>query len=67
MMLTPIAIVDWIAMGNSGANKVPGIELLLRYLADLFKAFLKVLKMAMFCEVLECTVQIIGTTKANER
>jgi hypothetical protein len=60
-------MLDWIDMGKSGANKVPGIELLLRYLADLSKTFLKVLKMAMFCLVLECTVQIIGITKINEK
>jgi hypothetical protein len=65
--LTPMAILDWIAMGKSGANNVPGIELLLRYFADLSKVFLKLLKMAMFCLVLECTVQIMGTIKTKDR
>jgi hypothetical protein len=55
------------AMGNKGANKLPGIALLLRYFAELSKAFLNVLKIAIFCEVLECTVQIMGTTNSKDK
>ncbi|MFT6989434.1 MAG: hypothetical protein ACJASL_001407 [Paraglaciecola sp.] len=62
-----MAILDWIAIGNKGANKLPGMTLLLKYLAELSSAFLKVLKIAIFCEVLECTVQIIGTTNIRDR
>ena len=64
--LTLMAMLDWIAMGNRGANKLPGMRLLLRYFAELSSTFLKVLKIAIFCEVLECTVQIIGTTNIKD-
>ena len=30
-------MLDWIAMGNRGANKLPGMSLLLRYFAELFE------------------------------
>jgi hypothetical protein len=49
MRLAPMEMLDWVAMGISGANKVPGIELLLTYLAERSKAFLKLLKIAIFC------------------
>jgi hypothetical protein len=62
-----MAMLDWIAIGNNGASKLPGMTLLLKYLAELSSTFLNVLKIAIFCEVLECTVQIIGTTNIRDR
>ena len=65
--LTLMAMLDWIAMGNKGANRLPEMTLLLRYFAELSNAFLKVLKIAIFCDVLECTVQIMGTINISDK
>jgi hypothetical protein len=62
-----MAMLDWIAIGNKGANKLPGMTLLPKYLAELFSAFLKVLKIAIFCDVFECTVHIMGTTNIRDK
>jgi hypothetical protein len=60
-------MLDWIAIGNKGASTLPGIVLLLRYFAELSSALLNVLKIAMFCDVLECTLQIMGTTNIKDK
>ena len=62
-----MAILDWIAIGNKSADRLPSIGLLLRYLAELLSTLLKVLKIAIFWEVLEWTVQIMGTTNIKDK
>jgi|TARA_B110000908_G_C10110653_1_gene382890 hypothetical protein len=59
--------LDWIAMGNRGVNKLLGMRLLLRYFAELSSIFLKVLKIAIFCEVLKCSGQIIAIINIKDK
>ena len=66
-MFTPIAMEDWTAIGSIGASIVPGNDAPLRYFAEVSKAVLKVLKMAMFWVVFERTEQITGTTNINDK
>jgi len=62
-----MAMLDGIAMGNRGANKLPGIRLLLRYFAELSRTFLKVIKIATLCEALEYKVEIMGAINIKDK
>ena len=59
--------LDWIAMGNRGVNKLLGMRLLLRYFAELSSTFLKVIKIATFCEALEYKVEIMGAINIKDK